>query len=179
MGYSKYKAVALLLYRKSKICSEKCHKPPSKRKCFGKASRFSIFQVCSQDFASATYPLRYPGSQSPTAILSISSSVNPCVRTKPQVGLVGVASMCSPFLDKIGIFHKKTMDGETVGDFKPNIFVNLDYNHRVVLVAKCWDLPNPHICPMTYLPSISPGMGRTILLSAKTPWINFRTAQSS
>lgn len=84
-----------------------------------------------------------------------------------------------PFLDKIGIFHKQTMDGETVGDFKPNIFVNLDYNHRVVLVAKCWDLPNPHICPMTYLPSISPGMGRTILLSAKTPWINFRTAQSS
>ena len=74
---------------------------------FGKSSRFSIFQVCSQDFASATYPLRYPGSQSPTAILSISSSVNPCVRTKPQVGLVGVASMCSPFLDKIGIFHKK------------------------------------------------------------------------
>jgi hypothetical protein len=45
--------------------------------------------------------------------------------------------MWSPFLDKIGIFHKKTMDGETVGDFKPNIFDNLDYNHRVVLVAKC------------------------------------------
>ena len=42
-----------------------------------------------------------------------------------------------PFLDKIGIFHKQTMDGETVGDFKPNIFVNLDCNHRVVLVAKC------------------------------------------
>ena len=42
-----------------------------------------------------------------------------------------------PFLDKIGIFDKQTMDGETVGDFKLNIFVNLDYNHRVELVAKC------------------------------------------
>ena len=32
-----------------------------------------------------------------------------------------------PFLDKIGIFHKQTIDEETVGDFKLNIFVNLDY----------------------------------------------------
>lgn len=107
------------------------------------------------------------------------SSVNPAC--EPSLRLDWLEWLrCGPhFWIKLGSSIKKTMDGETVGDFKPNIFDNLDYNHRVVLVAKCWDLPNPHICPMTYLPSISPGMGRTILLSAKTPWINFRTAQSS